>query len=669
MPHRAYTLRPPVASLMIVLVIIGLSLAVIWPTLTNHWQLLDDGVTLSSAQHLQKNWSSILESANNNGRFMPAYVAYYALLYKFFGTDPRGYYAAQAVILILSSLLIYAIIRLLTRKSILGLLGVLIFLFSSAIGESYYTISKAEPRMVLFLLASLYFYLRADFVMGQTDSNSTDHRFARLESAACVIASGACLVLAYFSKETAVILLPASFFWVVAVFCLQPHEKQRKGVGAALGYFVINVLAFAIFALVAYVWAGTPLPWQGSYTSQLSFIPSLDNFLLYKKGSLDILLLTGLSCAGILVWLISHHRSLSRTSSYTSLFFLFAGAYFCLFNFFWRGFSIYYLLPVAAFIAIAVCLLTKIVAVDQRSGRLRTFTFVFVALVLVLVFAYSIPTLYNTASALKIWDRVNAQMLTWSASVPRDTVFFLNSPNDFEYNYEMQVLLPLLYERSDVGVRSLYSPQDLLQYAKPGDIILVNFGREANPYIISARMVHDIGSLKLTQSWISGSMADLQLEDIFRTESERLTVQPLTFHPAIFGLGWAAYRIITPPSAILNKYADGWIGPEADLWLRGDILPATVVLSGRSFLPDAIDYPINLEVWLGQSLVEPLTIESPGNFSLSFLIKESSGGHEGVIDLKLVSDKSFVPARYYASPDTRELSIIVDTITVEEVKR
>src|SRR5437899_2400919 len=88
--------------------IIGLASLVVWPACVDrHWNLLDDGVTLTYAKALQENWSPAF-SASETGRYNPFYLISYALQYKFFGTDVRSYYFVQATILAFSIFLLYA---------------------------------------------------------------------------------------------------------------------------------------------------------------------------------------------------------------------------------------------------------------------------------------------------------------------------------------------------------------------------------------------------------------------------------------------------------------------------------------------------------------------------------------------------------------------------------
>lgn len=112
-----------------------------------------------------------------------------------------------------------------------------------------------------------------------------------------------------------------------------------------------------------------------------------------------------------------------------------------------------------------------------------------------------------------------------------------------------------------------------------------------------------------------------------------------------FTLGWVGYRIVMTPVAVLNNYGDGRIGRETDLWLRDDILPTTVILSGRSFLPDTVAYPIYLEVWLEHSLLKRVTIEGAGDFTLPLQIERTSEGYQDVFQLKLAGNKTTITSR------------------------
>ena len=63
--------------------------------------------------------------------------------------------------------------------------------------------------------------------------------------------------------------------------------------------------------------------------------------------------------------------------------------------------------------------------------------------------------------------------------------------------------------------------------------------------------------------------------------------------------------------------------------------------------------------------MEDFTIQRPGTFELRFaaeLILEER--HQRYIQLKIVVDKTFIPARDGGGPDTRELSVLIDRVQV-----
>jgi hypothetical protein len=116
--------------------------------------------------------------------------------------------------------------------------------------------------------------------------------------------------------------------------------------------------------------------------------------------------------------------------------------------------------------------------------------------------------------------------------------------------------------------------------------------------------------------------------------------------------------------AVLNNCGDGWICRETDPWLCGDICTTTVLLSGRSFLAEFVAYLIHLEAWLEHSLLKRFTIEGERDFTLPFQIERISEGHQNVLQLKLVADKTTIPSLDSGLPDTRELSVTINAVEV-----
>jgi 4-amino-4-deoxy-L-arabinose transferase-like glycosyltransferase len=644
------------------LITLGLSLLSVWPTLVDpHWGLYDDATTLTTAQAMQAAWQ-IQELGS--GRYRPAYFLYYALQYRFFGTAALGYYVIQALVLMLTNLVLYGIVRVLTGSRPLAWFAVLIFLTSSSMVENYHTLSKAEPRLVLFLLVSLYCFIRADRAAQSPVRHVQARRFPRLSSILWAIASGVSLLLAALTKETALIVLPAALLWALLVFGIEHHAPRRPRTAAALQYCALNALVFSLFALAAYGYQPTPLPLEGGYTgAHLSFVPSLNRLVDYMQSSFDAFLLVGLATAGTSSWLLLRPRVVSPTAVYALLCVLCAVLYASVFTFVWQLQLAYYLLPVAAWTAIAISLLTKVLLIDRRPRRVYTLTWLILALPLALARAYSIPAIYNGAVALKTWDRVNAQMVHWVASLPKATgVFFSNYHDDHEYLYQLRLLLALLYHRSDIVLAAANGREHLLQHAKPGDILLLNFGGLGNR-LVWVRGVQ-VPAVEGSEPWGATSLHGFRWEEAFRTRRQRQIFLPLASQSASLVLGWVGYRITQLPHIWLTTYDDGWVGREAELWIADNKLPATVVLSGQG-LP-TLAYPMHLEIWARSDRLERLPIWSPGAFELRFPVARPADVKAGYVHLRLVSDKTFIPMQHYGGSDARELSVIITSARLFE---
>ncbi|MGH8070502.1 MAG: hypothetical protein ACRERE_35745 [Candidatus Entotheonellia bacterium] len=531
---------------MTVLAISGVSLLVVWPTLAEqHWGLLDDGVTLAVARELQRTWHI---PASEAGRFFPAYFVYYALEYRFFGTEIGGYYVVQALLLIFTTLLLYAIVHTLTGSMGLGWLGVFLFLTSSTIPENYYTVSKQEPRLLFFLLSSLYCYIRADLAAQRSHAQMITHRLPCRGALMWGVASAVSLMIAYLTKETTLIVLPAAFLWVLGACWLEKGEARRPRTHAALGYLGINLVTGILFVLAAYVYTPTPLPWVGSYTGLgLSLTPSVETLLYYLKVNFDVLLLVGLALVGMLCWSMLQPPVPSVLAAYTLFCLLCAGLYLVLFIFVWKLTLAYYLLPAAGWAVIASSLLLKMLTADRPVSLTRASVLGVLIVGLVCSRVYAIPAFYNAAVALNAWHTVNGRMLAWAATLSENSrLLFINVPSEHEYIFEARLLLRLLYSREDILVAGASDVEDAVRQARPSDFVVMNFGAEANRQVW-VRAVQAIPPLEFSRQALLSATPSLGLEEAFHVESRRTILVPFSVRLRSFVLGWAGYRVAVHP--------------------------------------------------------------------------------------------------------------------------
>lgn len=640
--------------------VVIISFLITLPTLINqHWSLLDDALVLRMAKILENTW---LVPAEDTGRYRPIYWLYYALQYKFFGTEVSGYYFVQAIVLILSNLFLYASVRLLTKSNSISWISVITFVTSSSLAENYYTLTKQEPRLVLLFLMSLYFYLRAEPTVHHFFSNSTKNFVNWINSCGWLTASSVSLLFAYLTKETAVIVLLASILWVLINFYLEKRENPKIKTTLAIGYLILNFLSFLISTVAAYGYKRTTAPWAGKYTSSMFSVTfSFEDVLSYATVNLDVFILTFFLVIGLTILVFFKPHLYDKTVAYTLFFTVCSVGYLSLFTFFWPHKLAYYALPISAWNAIAIALLTKtLISAIQPSQWRKVFNLLIVTVLLFSRF-YSIPTLYNVAVAHKAWDKVNGQMLEKIAKLPNQSQVLLNFPKKFQYLLDTHLLLKFLYKRSDINLGSLLEDQDLWQNHK-NKVLLVNFGSETN-HNVAVRAMHP-PLLKHFQDWIS-PINGLELKQIFLTQSNHNIVLPFSFQSLPFTLGWVGYQVVKLPELFLNKDADGWIGKEVDLLIAPQSIKEKIAISGESFLPTEISYPIHLDVGNKSLKIKRFTIKEAGKFkfTLNLSTLENSQPKDGkYFKLKIIADKTFIPAKHNINDDPRELSVLINNI-------
>jgi uncharacterized membrane protein len=128
--------------------------------------LLDDGVTLAVSSSILReakagNWKFVFGLERDRGRFRPFYWLYYASLYSLFGPNPSRFFVSQWLSLILTGLVIYGIVWTVVKDHFASLFSGLAYVLSPTTFENYYTLSKPEPPLVLWLTLSVFFFLRS----------------------------------------------------------------------------------------------------------------------------------------------------------------------------------------------------------------------------------------------------------------------------------------------------------------------------------------------------------------------------------------------------------------------------------------------------------------------------------------------------------------------------
>lgn len=227
------------------------------------FNLIDDGYTLFINHQLKSDYSlkswrqTLVERELSKGRLRPGYYLYYYAVSLFAQENPQGYWLAQVTCLAV----ILAFVFWFLRKSevpdwLAFLITTSVFLFPS-LSDNFLRLGPAEPRQILWLLASVFFLWHA--------LNSKKQILIHY------IASAFFYFLALTTKETTLLALPALVYLFFA-HKLQAKQSGNDKASFARGLIFILVLALGAIGFVVL------LPRSG-YSSELSF-----NFARFKEN-------------------------------------------------------------------------------------------------------------------------------------------------------------------------------------------------------------------------------------------------------------------------------------------------------------------------------------------------------------------------------------------------
>ena len=316
--------------------------------------------------------------------------------------------------------------------------------------------------------------------------------------------------------------------------------------------------------------------------------------------------------------------------------------------------------------ALGIGLLCGHLAARSRLSKLHRISLFVLISAVVFSRGFSIPLEHDMAVAQRSWNTVNGKMMTWVSSLPKDTRVFLSYSMPHEYFAQFSLLLDYLHDRTDLTLSSAIDVRNLARNLEVGDIILINFGEPANGKV-RARLLN-IPPLDRSRTAILDSFGGAQLDEVFRTEKQALIALPPTLSTHRFGLGWTGYRISSPPKWFLTKFGDGWIGKETELWVSSSDLPAMLLLSGQSYLPPSVSYPIHLALRSDSGQVDSWIVHGAGPFQFETRLDQSLRQPDVPrIRLSLTADKAFIPAQETDRPDTRELSVMIDSVQLKSI--
>jgi hypothetical protein len=230
-------------SLLVVAVLAALTLAVMLPRLASpQFGLLDDGITIYVSRALGEAFQGgdhtlVLRLEHERGRFRPCYWLYEAFHYAIWGPSPLGFFIGNTIVLLLTALCVSGTVAIVTGDRLATLLAGIAYVLAPPVFESYYTLSKPEVPLTLWLALSLWGWARA----------RTDAELRPSRSRWPFAVSAATLLLAYLTKETAQAMVLVSTLSVAALWALGRISGSPGPRRVDWWYTGVNVAWAALF--------------------------------------------------------------------------------------------------------------------------------------------------------------------------------------------------------------------------------------------------------------------------------------------------------------------------------------------------------------------------------------------------------------------------------------
>ena len=439
-----------ISRLLLCGIVVAVATAVMMPRLASpRFGLLDDGVVILGSESLLRelragNYASLFSLEAERGRFTPLISLYYAIQYAIWRQTPAAFFAIQWLTLIATAITISGIALVGTGDRLAAILSGVAYTVSGPAVESYYTLSKSEPPMVLWLALSLLCLLAA---ISARDA-------ARTRGRMLFAASVALLLAAYFTKETALAMVLVSGMWACSALWRERRCSSHSASRVMIAYFLAS-LAIALTFLVARTASGTAAVEVGGDSRGYLFAAeamsaSLTRYVAWYVRDFPYLLPI-LACMALIL-VRSREVRFRALGLMTHCALWVVGWTVIMLP--WHSALEYYLLPASVGTAVMTGLGSSVVAGYVRNGARPMKLFALIACVATLCLALLVLVNGCTNGRVQIAvDSSNAELVDYLAlNVPAGGTVLVNLPWFNEYVVELGLHLSLLKQRGDMQV-------------------------------------------------------------------------------------------------------------------------------------------------------------------------------------------------------------------------
>ena len=448
--------------------------------------LMDDGRALTIAQGIvhgkwDLGWDVIA------GRARPIYWTAFAFWYLLAGGHRFWYFLGNLIVFSASTFLLIHLVSGLSGSKIQAFLTGLIFVLSTSVIEDVYTLSKAENFQLLLILSAI------GLVVMAVRSPKGIRVWLLLVSSAIL------LLMASFTKESTLLLLPVAFaWWVIAWFGRLKRLPSATFIEKVSRWFTLSSL---VSGLIFYLGRTILLA-----SSKILGVGQSSEFYFDRSNILNSIVRWGGWILRDFIWLIPMALVvlvwclINRRWPRSVLWWL-AGVWMV----FWLGMYIpwhfaveYYLLPFAAGTAVlAGVLLAEILDFVKQPSRLWRWVGVVTLSLTALLLLITQANSFTDASIQLAQDAANTSVLEYLVDhAPVGSLVVVNIQLANEYIEQMQLTLANLYHRPDIQLVN-YRGEDLMLLKSQSHATYFLLAELTNQPKMTVRMGLDEPSLQL----------------------------------------------------------------------------------------------------------------------------------------------------------------------------
>ena len=426
--------------------------------LSPQFGLLDDGQTMRAVGHVSDNWTSAFTMAHGDGRFFPSYYLFLYLVHALAGLRPFLFFAVNYAVFGTTTAGLIGLVRLMGGTAFQAWAAGIFFVVSGPAVESFYTLSKAEPPQLLWVVISL--------LIAAVAARSRS-RWASLAGLAATMGP---LLAADTTKETGIATVAIALGWlVVGRLCLDP-ARDEPYLAWRRRYVLASLLAAAAF-FVLRAYSGGPSLSQGAYSRlyRLEVVTMwgslVDALALLSR---DLAYLAPLAVLAVILRITRPRPPRPLLLDTVVWMGGWLGVYLP-----WSWVVEYYLLPFA-FGAAAFCGVVTGEAIqafrDERRRGVRATVTVCVGAFLI-VFLLSMANVATIGAIQLAVDAANYQLVRFISALPKGSAVTVNMPSVNEYVYEIGLHVRQTEGRPDIVVDYFETEADARRAGSAGGYV------------------------------------------------------------------------------------------------------------------------------------------------------------------------------------------------------